>query len=182
MKKQILPLIFVAAIAQAQVVTFQSGFQALAQNKYFFDLFNAVGSARTVVVNFVAFQKNFAAVVGVPFQMNLLRTTAAGTGGTVLTLVPMNSIAGSIPAEITVRHGATGGVVEGSIITSRFFHSEETNLAAQIQEGAGFMWPQAYFWRTMPIVVLNEGEGIAFKQITATTAGTYNVWVGITVQ
>jgi hypothetical protein len=165
-------LLFVSSTT-AQSYVFQSGFSALAQNKIFFDLFNAAGSGKTVYVRQIFSQKNFAAVTGVPFQMDIVRTSTVGTGGTALSLVPVQISSPSAPAEITARHAPSGGATQSAVIRSLFFHSEETNQAAQSQEALPLLAQN---------LIIEPGEGIAFKQITATTAGTYNVWVFITIR
>jgi hypothetical protein len=166
----------------AQTWIMQSTFQALATNKIFFDLFNASGSGKVVRVRMICLQKNMAAVTGVAIEFQLLRTTAVGTGGTTLTPVALDTNNTAIPAQITARHAAAGGATSGSLMMTRFYHSEETNVAAQAQE-AFPLWPPA----TLPDIigqdiVLREGQGLKLTQITASTAGTYNVIVSFTVE
>lgn len=159
---------------------FQTGFIPLAQNKIFFDVFNGVGSGKILQVSCIMVQKNFSAVTGVPFQMDLYRTTTPGTGGSSLQIENLDTADALIPAEITARSAPTSGASLGSLVYSKFFHSEETNQAAAVQE-AFPMWPPPFpffKWTAMPVV--REGHGLALKQIANTVAGTYNVWISIT--
>ena len=157
---------------------FQSSYAVLAQNKVFFELFNATGSGKKISLGPVYFQKNFAAVTGVPFQMDLYKTTAVGTGGTTLTVYRADNQAPAFPAQITARHAPTGGATAGNPIRSMFYHSEETNQAASFQEALPSWFT---LWHSPALIIIGENEGIALKQITATTAGTYSVWVYIQV-
>lgn len=160
----------------------QSGFIALAQNKLFFDLFNATGSGVVLQIVAIALQKDMSAQTGVAVQFNLNRTTAVGTGGAAITPVKLDSASASLPAQVTARSAATGGATLSDLIISRFFHSEETNVAAQVQEAFPF-WPPCW---VLPFfdqnLIINANEGVALKQITATVAGVYNVWVAFTVE
>jgi len=179
MKKYAFVCVFIFTTVFGQgTYYFQSGYVALAQNKVFFDLFNASGSGKKVYLGPVYFQKNFAAVTGVQFQMDLYRTTSVGTGGTTLTPLKTDTQFPALPAQITARHAPTGGAAAGDMIRQMFYHSEETNQAAAMAE---FLPSWLTFWRQPVGILLREGEGAAFKQITATTAGTYNVWIAFTV-
>ena len=160
---------------------FYSVFEALAATKIFFALFTAVGSGKIVHVIVIALQKNMAAVSGIAVRFNFDTTTAVGTGGTALTIQKCDSSNAAVPAQITARHAPSGGATLGFTRISRFYHSEETNVAAQVQEAFPF-WPAAIMgagdWQEC---VLREGEGVRLQQITSTTAGTYNVFVMITI-
>jgi hypothetical protein len=152
----------------------QSTFQTLAQNKLYFDLFNATGSGKVVEVRAIVLQKNMAAQTGVAIQFDLHFTTSVGTGGTVLTPIKFDSTNAALPAGVTARHAASGGAALGGLIMSRFYHSEETNVAAQVQEALPFWPPVATLYLEPQALTLNENEGLTLKQITASTAGVYN--------
>lgn len=157
----------------------QSGFQGLAANKLFFDLFNAAGSGVILQVASVALQKNMAAQTGVAVQFDLLKTTSVGTGGTALTPVTFDSTNAALPPQVTARHAAVGAAL-GGLLVSRFYHSEETNVAAQVQEAFPF-WPPTPLAPDLQRITLRPGEGLTLKQITSSTAGIYNVSVIFTV-
>jgi hypothetical protein len=162
----------------------QTTFVALAQNKLFFDLFNATGSGKIIRVQYVGLQKDMSAQTGVAVQFNLNFTTTVGTGGSALTAIKLDSGNAALPAQITARSGATAGATLGNLLVSRFYHSEETNIAAQVQEAFSF-WPLLtgpHRSAGVQDIVLREGEGLTLKQITNTTAGVYNAVVIFTAE
>lgn len=174
----------VQLVSPAPTWVMQTGFIALAQNKLFFDLFNAVSSGKILRVKAVTLQKDMSAQTGVPVQFNLNYTTAVGTGGNALTPVSLDNTNAALPAQVTARSAAAGGAGLGSLLASRFLHSEETNVAAQVQEAFPF-WPVVllpHVASDLQDIVLREGQGLTLKQITATTAGVYNVIVVFTVE
>jgi hypothetical protein len=159
----------------------QSGFQTSAQNKIYFDLFNATGSGKIVRVPMIYLFKNMAAQTGVAMEFTLARTTSVGTGGTALTPVKMDSVDPNLSASITARHAAAGGAASGSTLITKFYHSEETNVAAQVQEAFPF-WPMPVpMGNFMQDIILNENEGLKLTQITNSTAGVWNCVVMFTV-
>jgi len=161
----------------------QAGFQALAQNKVFMSLFNASGSGRKVKIWVVKMQKNFAAVTGLAFQMTLSLSSNLGSGGTTLAPKKTHSGLPNLPAQISVLHAPSTAPTETNLLFSKFLHSEETNVAAATDEAVGGIWPVSVLgqrWNNP--ITLNEGEGISVKQITATTAGTYNCVVIFTIE
>ncbi len=164
-----------------QTWVMQSGFIALAQNKLFFDLFNATGSGKVLRVKWIALQKDMSAQTGVAIQFNLNRTTSVGTGGTGITPVLLDSNNTALPAQVTARFAASGGAGLGDLLVSRFYHSEETNVAAQVQEAFPF-WPLNHWALIEQDIVIRENTGLTLKQITNSTAGTYNVVVCFTVE
>lgn len=180
--KKLVVLVLFALPCFGQSYYFQTPFVALAQNKIHFDLFNASGSGKNIHVLIVTVQKNFAAVTGVAWQADFVRTTSAGTGGADVTIKKFDTQAANLPAQITVRSAATGGASLGDVVRQVFFHSEETNQAAQVQEALSVWPPSLPFFRwSYASLVLHEGEGLALKQIGTTTAGTYSVWVAFSV-
>jgi hypothetical protein len=182
MKRILVLLALFASSASAQTYYFQTSFAALAQNSLRFDLFNGSGSGKTVNILAIVMQKNFASVTGVAFECDLVRTTTVGTGGSAITPLKFDTGVANLPAQVTVRSTATGGAALGSNIRQVFLHSEETNVAAQLQESIP-IWPPLlpfFRWSYMSLV-LHEGEGVTLKQISATTAGTYSVWVAFSV-
>jgi hypothetical protein len=162
---------------------FEAGFNALAQNKIHMEIFNASGSGKRVKVWFITMQKDFSTQTGVAFEVDTFFTSAVGTGGSTLTATKLNSKNDNLPTGITARHAPSGGATAGSMIRKKFLHSEETNVAAQVDEALGSIWPPnvAHHLFVQPII-LNEGEGVAVKQITATTAGVYNTWAIFTTE
>jgi hypothetical protein len=178
MKRLLFVLLLVPSIVMGQGYYLQTAYSAQAQNKLWFDLFNASGSGKTIYINAIAMQKNFTAVTGTAWQLDLVRTTSVGTGGASLSIYKFDSQAPNLPAGITARAGATGGASLGNSVRLLFLHSEETNQAAQLQEAMPIWPPLIPFFRVN--IILREGEGITLKQITNTTIQTYSVWVAFT--
>jgi hypothetical protein len=177
------PYTWPASIPGDAAYIVQSGFQALAQNKVFISLFNASGSGRKVKVWAVKMQKNFAAVTGVAFQMNLSFTSTLGSGGTTLSPRKTHSGLPELPAQISALHAPTTAPTETVLLFSKFLHSEETNAAGAVDEMIGAIWPIVIQGqRGNAPITLNEGEGINLKQITATTAGVYNCAMIFTIE
>jgi hypothetical protein len=160
----------------------QSGFTALAANKLFFDLFNASGSGVILRLVAISLQKDMSTQTGTNVRFDLFRTTSVGTGGTTITHNKNDTNDASLPAQVTARTGATGGATQTDLFLSRFYHSEETNVAAQAQEAFPF-WPPGGISLWMPVdLTARENYGFTLKQITSTTAGVYNAWYMFTVE
>jgi len=156
----------------------QTPFQALAQNKHHITVFNTSGSNAVVTIQAIMAQKNFAAVTGVAWQLDMNWITAEnGTpGGTLLTAKKYRQTNGAVPSQIAFRAAPTGAPTEDASIFqfSQFLHSEETNVAAQVKESLT-IWPpgQVPVYAEWQDLTLDEGQGFTLKQITNTTAGTY---------
>jgi hypothetical protein len=171
------------ALGTTPLYVVQSGFIALAANKILLALFNAAGSGKIARVKFIGAQKNMAAVTGIAWQADLQHITTTGTG-TAATPRAADSSNPAIPAQVTAAHSHSVAPTSDYVWLSRFLHAEETNLAAQVQEAhAGLIWPGAGIpLGKMQDLVLREGHGFALKQITSTTAGTYNIIAGFTLE
>lgn len=156
----------------------QTPASVLATNKHHMTIFNGAGSGVELTIQAILAQKNMAAVTGAAWELDTNWITAeAGTpGGTLLTAKKYNQANGTLPSQVAIRAAPTGAPTESTSIFNfiKWLHSEETNLAAQMQE-AFPIWPPGLVpvfaeWQD---IVLAEGQGLTLKQISAVTAGTY---------
>lgn len=141
------------------------------------DLFNAVGSGKIIRVTQVyGFQRDSAAVTGIPAPIEMLKTSAVGTGGTAISAGNFDSNDAALPAQITARTAATAGATaSGGILAGSRLLTEEGSLGT----GAAGSFP--WFQEQVPIyvnngdtsaqrLVLREGEGLRCQW--GTVAGT----------
>ena len=159
----------------------QTGFTPCTTSTKFIDFFNATGSGKIVRILQIGLQKDMSAITGVPLRFDLLRTTAVGTGAaTAAVAIDLSNSA--LPAEITARIKPPAGATLSTLIVSRMYHSEETNVAAQIQEAHPY-WPaMALYDGSGQILTLRENQGITLQQITTSIVGLYNVYILFTVE
>ena len=148
---------------------FWSTYEAGAQNEITMDLFNASGSGKIALVKKIYLQHNMAAITGVGHLFDVDKTSAVGTGGTVITGRSVDSANAAIPAQITCRHSATGGATKNFTLFGIAVDPEETRPGAAlmgminwIPEGMNIQEP-----------VLREGEGLRVIQITNSTVGVW---------
>ena len=155
---------------------FWSGYSAGAANKIYLDVFNASGSGKVLRLRKLFVQSTVAAVTGVGFQFDLDRTTAAGTGGTVLTGNPADTADGALPAQVTARTVPTGGATKQLTLFPVTLSSEET------QAGAHFNWAHNVIPESPEVKepIIREGQGVRLVQITSSTAGTWGVLAVVT--
>ena len=166
---------------------------AVGANKLYLDMFNAVGSGKLIDIRGIwIIPKTDVAVTGaLGIRVNLNRTSAVGTGGTVAvyksatpdvaggTIWPLDTANAALPAQITARHLPTGGAtISGwlfptyslgeEIATSQAYMSQYQNLLPTLTWGQKF--------------VLREGEGILLKQGTVVATGNVHFLLIFTVQ
>lgn len=142
-----------------------------------FDLFNASGSNKVMIVNGVyAVPKGDVAVSGVVAIKNeLYRTSAVGTGGTaataggsdptVPTVVKSDTSDSDLPTGVTARKEPTGGATVDDLVSNGYVFSEETNAAIYAIQNQDLL-------RGMP-VVLRPGQGLAAKQGSVASVNSY---------
>jgi hypothetical protein len=155
-----------------------SGFAAGAANKIYLDLFNATGSGKIVKLRKLFMSTNGAAITGVGLQFDVDKTTAVGTGGTVLTPRPADSLNGALPAQITARHAPTGGATKDFTWFSMGLDPEETRPAMGIMPMINWL-PEH---EAIQDIVLREGQGIRVIQITSNTAATMGSYLVFTTE
>lgn len=132
------------------------------------DLFNASGSGKVLRVRALIAKVGIAAAVtGVGFHWELVKTSAVGTGGTAITPRPRDSANAALPAQITARQKPTGGATTAHLVDGFALHSEETHAASHLLAGVNLMAP----CNGGQMLVLREGEGLKVDQVTNSAAG-----------
>lgn len=154
-------------------------------NTVHWDVFNADAALIVRVQSIRQIPNITTAVTGIVFDWLLERTTAVGTGGTVITpwLPDLNQTA--LDADITCRSKPTGGATASTDLFNYALSSEETNAATiQIASQGGLeLVPQ-------PLLPVNEGSGIVLRQnqglrcvqITNSAAGNTGWLITFTVE
>lgn len=155
----------------------------------FFDLFNATGSGKKIKVLglYPVIQITAASAIVPSFQFSVIKTSAVGTGGTthtfegaaapatgVLNITRSDENDAVLPSQITSRSLPTAGATAARFLFDIWMTSEETNAAPYLIQGLNWM-PQGQEFKE---VVLNEGQGLKIRQITATAStGTNFGWL-----
>jgi hypothetical protein len=162
------------ALGSLPTYSYWSGFTAAAAAaRIDFDLFNASGSGRIIRVRKIFIYTNLAAVTGAASVFDIDRTSAVGTGGTVITANLMDTNDPAVPAQITARAIPTGGATKsGGSITQWGSWSEETLAPAAMDRFMNVMaeGPE------VKELVLREGQGMAIRRTTA-GAGAFGFFV-----
>lgn len=156
---------------------FWTPYAAGAANQRLMDIFNASGSGKIVKVKKIFIQCNMAAITGVGITYDIIRTSAAGTGGTTLTPQKVDTDNANLPAQITARRSATGGATENGILFGAAVDPEETRPGAAIMPMINWVPEGA----NIQEIVLREGQGILVKQITSNTAIVQGCLIVVTV-
>lgn len=177
--------------AQAAVLTDESGhiigskscFGALipsqvhvaAANAVHWDLFNADAGGAIIRVRSILQIPNVAiAVTGIVFDWLLERTTAAGTGGTVITPWQADLNDTALDADITCRSKPAGGATAGIDLRRYSLSSEETAAATlQIAAMGGLELIPEFLMPAMggKGIVLRQNQGLRCVQETNSAAG-----------
>lgn len=148
------------------------------------DLFNADATLLVRVLTIQHIVNLETAVTGVGFEWQLLRTTAAGTGGTPQTAWLPDTSQTALDADITCRLKGSGGATESTSLRWYFTHSEETQAGNQLAGGGN---------RDMDIVpkilsdtrqgiLLRQNQGLRLNQETNSAAGNSAWLIGFTVE
>lgn len=156
---------------------FQTAASAVAQNRVYLDMFNATGSPNVIVVKKIFIQLHYAAVTGVANIFEIRKTSAIGTGGTVMTGVKADTTDANLPSQFTVRHLATGGATSAGVLCMIPLTAEETSVVGVDS------------WSTNALaegnetkdINLNPGEGLSVVHTSNTTVGTYSVLAVVAV-
>lgn len=149
-----------------------------ANSKYHCYLLNNTGSAQSLIILGVQYvSTGVTAVTGVVNRFDIRRATGASpTGGASITPIAANSADAAL-ANVTAYGGATGGLVDGSILQSLVISSEENTAAVgnfdRFTHGFPFLTPPPAPGRPM---ILRPGEGFGVKQNGTGTVGTFQ-WI-----
>lgn len=143
-----------------------------------FDLFN--GSTSILEIHGVFVIPSQTAVTGVGLTWELIKTTAAGTGGTALTPRPLDSTNAALPAGVSARSKPTGGATTDFVWTYIVSSSEETTPYA----GMASILNHLTFAASPDVqsMTLNPGEGIKIDQTLSSAVGTTNIRVAFSVK
>lgn len=161
--------------AVADAVTF-------ANNKHMISIFNATGSGVFLnVQKLFLINTQLTAVTGVMLRMNVARITAVHSAGTLVTPVSADSANAALPAEVTVRTGATA--TAGTLLFPIAMNNDEVG-ATQAFPGtpllAGLNWiPEG---NEIQPYRLREDQGLTIQCVTNTTVGQFAFMVVFTVE
>jgi len=145
-----------------------------AANTVHWDLFNNDAALVVRVLSILQIPNITTAVTGVVFDWLLERTTAAGTGGSVITpwLADLNDAA--LDSDIICRSKPSGGATGGIDLRRYSLSSEETNAATiQVAAQGGLELVPPALW---PVnhgkgIVLRNGQGLRCVQENSSAAG-----------
>lgn len=163
--------------------------QVAAANKIFFDLFNGVGSGKSIEINGLwCVPKTDVAVTGaVSVELLLQRTSAVGTGGTTITTSTATGTAGIAPkdtnnpaigANITARLVPAAGATVQAHLFSTYIFSEETNAGTLLSQFFNMLPAQTTEFQPM---TLREGFGVRVAQGTVASLNSYGFIMDFTV-
>ena len=146
---------------------------AFAASKQHISILNATGSGMVVRVRKIfPCDLSLASVTGVAVRFDFKKATAH-SAGTVITPQAADSSNAALPAQVTVRTGAT--VTEGALLWPYTCASDEV--------GATQAFPSAQLMQALNSIpegdevqelTLREGEGLTIKQITSSTVGSFS--------
>lgn len=166
---------------------------AVGVSKLHCDIFNATGSGKVMDIRGVwLIPKLDVAVVGaVAIRMDLYRTSAVGTGGTVASVDSATVDVGggnftkfdesnaAIPAQITARVAPTGGATISRWLFPSNIAPEETNTSMGYLSQWQNLIPMFTFGQKL---VVRENTGILFKQGAVASVGSVSILVAFTLE
>lgn len=156
---------------------------AFAGSKYHISILNAAGSGKIVKVHkLFAVNVRVATVTGGMVRFDVHKITAH-SGGTAITPEKLDTVNADLPAGVTVRTAATavtlGNRIFGFAITGEEIGATMAlNLGFHALAGLNLMFES----ERIQDMILREGEGVAVRQITSSTAGTYGWLMIFTVE
>lgn len=152
-------------------------------NTVHWDLFNADATTIVRVCHVIHVPDMVTAVAtGVATSWKLARTTAVGTGGSIVTPVAVDTTQAALSASITCRSKPTGGATEGDILRNYQQHGEETNTGTIIAAALGGIELIPQCVRDAGGIVLRQNQGLRAVQITSTALGNAGFFLGFTVE
>lgn len=143
-------------------------------NTVHWDLFNADAALVVRVLSIMQIPNVTTAVTGVVFDWLLERTTAVGTGGSVITPWQVDLNDAALDADITCRSKPTGGATQSTDLRNYSINSEETTAATIHLASLGGL--ELVHPALQPInfgkgIVLRQNQGLRCVQITSSAAG-----------
>lgn len=158
---------------------------ALANNKQMLSIYNGASSGKVIKLRkLFLVNLQLAAATGVAVRFDVKRlTTGAPTGGATVTPVAADTTNVAIPAQVVCMSGATGGLVEGSLLFPITFSNDEVGAT---QAFPSSLLMQATNWlpegREITELVLRETQGVTVKCVTNTAIGSMAIFAVITVE
>jgi len=143
-----------------------------------FDMFNATGSGKIVVIEAIYIIPTLAAVTGVGLTWEIIKTSAVGTTGSALTARPFDSSNTAIGANVTARSKPGGGATTDYIHQYVNTSSEETIAYGSM---ASILNHVPAVCARLQGIVLRENQGIKIDQTTNSSVGSTNIQVIFTI-
>jgi hypothetical protein len=167
------------------IINIPSQVHVAAANTIHWDLFNADAAVVVRVISILQVPNVTTAVTGVVFDWTLGRTTAVGTGGSVLTPAPVDTSDAALDADVTVRSKPSGGATAGTVLRNYSISSEETTAATiHLASIGGLELVPASLW---PVnlgkgIVLRQNQGLRCVQVTNSVQGNTGWVITFTVE
>lgn len=166
---------------------------AVGANKLYADLFNATGSGVVLDVRGIwAIPKTDVAVTGaLGIRLDLYRTSAVGTGGTVAAyksatqdvgggnINPFDTNNAALPAQVTARHLPSGGATIAQWLFPTYSLGEETATSQAYMSQYQNLIPVLLVGQKLTI---RENSGILIKQGAVAATGNVHLLIVFTVE
>lgn len=166
---------------------------AAGANKLYADLFNATGSGKVIDIRGIwAIPKTDVAVAGaLGIRLDLYRTSAVGTGGTVAAyksatpdvaggnINPFDTDNPALPAQITGRHLPTGGATIAQWLFPTYTLGEETATSQAYMSQYQNLIPVLTVGQKLTI---RENQGLLVKQGAVAATGNVQLLMVFTVE
>lgn len=149
-----------------------------AANQRTIDIFNATGSGVVLKIKKLFLFHDGSTITGVIHRFEVRRSTAVGTGGTVIAPTKADSANAALPAGVTCRTSATGGATTSDLLFNICTSPEESLPAASLHCGLNWM-PEG---ENIQELILRENEGMVVTQITSNTAGIWHALLVVGVE
>lgn len=163
---------------------------AATATKKMVDVFNASGSGKILKITRIgAYAHPAAAVAGTVIPLEVYRTSAVGTGGTIITSDKYDSSDAAVPAQITARTAPTGGAtITGGVLVADTLGTDETTDSEyrgpfRMAEGGAFN--TQYFWdskTTRRPITIREGNGITVQSGPLSGVGNVTIIIEGTLE
>jgi hypothetical protein len=149
-----------------------SGLVAGAASRKHLEIYNATSSGVKLIVRKFFIQSDMQTNTHVAQRWDFDRSSAVGTGGTVITPVFADNTNPAVPAQVTCRAGPTAGATKsGGSIFSFGVNGEETLPAAALSGMINWV-PEG---PNIQEVTLREGQGCYAMQVTSSTVTIWGV-------
>jgi hypothetical protein len=160
--------------------SYWSGINVGAQNKIHLDLFNAAAASKLVRIRALYLQCATSDVDNaVTYEFDVNKTSAVGTGGSVLTGRLWDSSNTAIHASVTARHGATAGATVSFVYFPILIDALNTNQPGASMASRVNHLPQGHYFQDL---ILRADEGLSVSQITNNAVATWSVHLIVTME